>query len=206
MTTSDNELQFPFPETPAHGLPQGIAEDLFWVRLPLLFRLNHINVWLLKMDDCWAAIDCGTNSPEVRSIWKDLLAGNLRILIATHGHTDHIGLAGDLANGLDIPFFATPAEWLSATARYASRGMPNGSEKFFASHGCDTALTGHLSEAHHHLTLMIGPQPFSYQRLRDGEFLRLGKRESPDEVFGTHTMRMIFSAATTTPTTPLCVP
>jgi hypothetical protein len=63
-----------FQWPPVYGVPQGVAEDLFWVRLPLPFRLNHVNIWLLKTDNGWAAIDCGTDSSELRSIWKDLIA------------------------------------------------------------------------------------------------------------------------------------
>ena len=37
---------------------------VLWVRMPLPFQLNHINLWLLEDGNGWALIDTGINTPE----------------------------------------------------------------------------------------------------------------------------------------------
>ena len=45
-----NELAFPSSETPVPGQAVEIAPGLLWARLPLPFRLNHVNVWILAAE------------------------------------------------------------------------------------------------------------------------------------------------------------
>ena len=78
-----------------------------WLRMPLPFALDHINLWLLP--DCiegrkgWTLVDCGASTEDIREAWERLIAApkealgldGLAILriICTHMHPDHVGLA-----------------------------------------------------------------------------------------------------------------
>jgi glyoxylase-like metal-dependent hydrolase (beta-lactamase superfamily II) len=57
-------------EYPIDNLDQGdvkkIAEGIFWLRLALPFRLNHVNVWIIDDDDGWAIIDSGIDNSATR--------------------------------------------------------------------------------------------------------------------------------------------
>jgi len=69
-----------------------------WVRLPLPFELNHINVWLLDDGDGWTLVDTGLDNAAVRDTWESLFSTALegrpiRRIIVTHYHPDHMGLA-----------------------------------------------------------------------------------------------------------------
>ena len=52
-------LEYPF-ETPPVGGWRAVAGGLYWLRLPLPFALDHINVWLLPDHETWTLVDAGT--------------------------------------------------------------------------------------------------------------------------------------------------
>ena len=102
------------------GEPVAVAPGIFWLRLPLPFALDHVNVWLMDDgDDGWTLIDAGVRDERCIAIWQRLLDGFLaekpiRRIIATHFHPDHVGLCGWLVERLDAAFFASRIEWLQA--------------------------------------------------------------------------------------------
>ena len=81
---------------------------------------SNVNVYLIEDDDGYVMIDCGVNGSE----YLDLLNGHLneigirfndiKLLIGTHMHLDHIGLSGSLRE-LDIPLalYENSIEYLS---------------------------------------------------------------------------------------------
>ena len=83
------ELHFPFaaPLNP-HELIE-VHPGVLWARLPLPFRLDHINVYFIDDGDGWAVIDTGIGDEVTRAVWQRLLDGPLRgpritRLIVTH--------------------------------------------------------------------------------------------------------------------------
>jgi len=91
-------LEFPF-ETPDVGdAPVAVAEGVFWLRLPLPFVLDHVNLWLIDDGDGWTIIDSGLDFPPIRAAWRRIFAfigggHRLKRLIVTHHHMDHVGMA-----------------------------------------------------------------------------------------------------------------
>ncbi|MGI9356851.1 MAG: MBL fold metallo-hydrolase [Rhizobiaceae bacterium] len=85
----------PFEKPPAPGAVTEVAPGILWARLPLPFRLDHVNVYFIEDDHGWAIMDCGIANAETRAIWRALLDGPLRgqvitKVIVTHFHPDHI--------------------------------------------------------------------------------------------------------------------
>lgn len=74
-----------------------IAENIYRIRLPMPFGLDHINVYLLKETNQLALVDCGLDLPDSWQALDDGLAelgltpGQLTDIFVTHGHPDHIG-------------------------------------------------------------------------------------------------------------------
>ncbi|MDB5078170.1 MAG: hypothetical protein JWP00_94 [Chloroflexi bacterium] len=74
-----------------------IAENVYRIRLPMPFGLDHINVYLLKETTRLALVDCGLNMPESWQKLDEGLAelgfspGQLTDIFVTHAHPDHIG-------------------------------------------------------------------------------------------------------------------
>ena len=102
MSGTDFSLHYPFGRTvPEPGGFLEIRPGIFWLRVPLPGRLDHINLWLLDAGESWVLVDTGLAWPEARQAWNRLASGLVRDkpasrIIVTHFHPDHVGLAGYL--------------------------------------------------------------------------------------------------------------
>ena len=71
--------------------------------------LGNVNVYLLEEDDGYVMIDCGVDGSEYLKLLEihlselNITFGDIKLLIGTHMHIDHIGLSGKLRE-FDIPF------------------------------------------------------------------------------------------------------
>ena len=115
----DGSLCFPFATPPATGTVITVAPGILWLRMPLPFALDHINLWLIEDGPQWTAVDTGFALPETRVAWQRIFASELggrRIgrVIVTHFHPDHMGLAGWLTEHWRAPLWITEKEWLHA--------------------------------------------------------------------------------------------
>lgn len=120
MTKGNDALRFPFAAAPAPGTTVEVAPGVAWLRMPLPFALNHINLWVLDDGDGWTLVDTGINSESTGELWEQVISGPLagkpvKRLIVTHFHPDHIGMAGWLVERLAIPMWITPGELDAAT-------------------------------------------------------------------------------------------
>ncbi|MGH7126402.1 MAG: hypothetical protein ACREFI_18650, partial [Stellaceae bacterium] len=55
-------LSFPHAAPPAPGTVATVAPGVNWLRMPLPFALDHINLWLLEEHDGWVIVDSGLNT------------------------------------------------------------------------------------------------------------------------------------------------
>ncbi len=119
MDGSVTPLQFPVAAPPQPGEMLSIAPRIWWLRMPLPFALDHINLWLLEDGAGWTIVDTGYATAHTKELWGQIFAEGLgglpvaRILV-THYHPDHIGLAGWLTERWQAPLWITEKEWLFA--------------------------------------------------------------------------------------------
>ena len=144
----------------AYGVPRQVAEGVYLLRMPLPFRLDHINLYLLEDAAGWTVIDCGLNRPEVMSIWEGLLSSwfqrkPLQRIVVTHLHPDHIGLASWLQQKTGAPVFMTPREWRLARDVF---NLPIANATWIENHYRRLGLEGDR-------LLAIAKQATSYRRL-----------------------------------------
>src|SRR4051812_23436032 len=120
--TPESLLQYPQATPPAPAEIRSIAPGVHWLRMPLPFALDHINLWLLE-DDVngeagWTLGDCGFGHDATRALWERLFAsgvrGPLRRVIVTHHHPDHVGQAAWLVARSGAEFWMPQAEFLTA--------------------------------------------------------------------------------------------
>ena len=59
MDTMTAILVFPHAQPPAPGTLTQIAPGVLWFRLPLPYRLDHVNIYLIEDAGGWAVLDTG---------------------------------------------------------------------------------------------------------------------------------------------------
>lgn len=176
-------LRFPYAEPPPAGTCREIAPGVRWLRMPLPFALDHINLWLVEDGDGWAIIDTGIASDAIKALWEHIVAhelGGRKVtrLIVTHFHPDHIGLAGWLTARLGVELWMTPGEWHHARQALADRPGTFGEElaDFYRRIGFgdaqDTVKTGRPTS----YRTLVSTVPETYRALEDGMELAIGER------------------------------
>src|SRR5215813_7086435 len=168
LSKTDNApLVHPIPEPPAAGEVIEAAPGILWARIPLPFRLDHINVYLIDDGAGWALLDTGIDNDVTRAVWHTLAAGPLAgrpltRLIVTHFHPDHVGLAGWLCERHGLPLHMSQTEYLFSLAMQLDR-TGAGDEPLRAFHRT-TGLNAEQIEqvvgrGHHYLKRTTGLPP-----------------------------------------------
>jgi glyoxylase-like metal-dependent hydrolase (beta-lactamase superfamily II) len=184
LTRTDNTtLTFPVAEAPKTGEVMEIAPGILWARIPLPFRLNHINVYLLDDGDGWAVLDTGIGNDATRAVWETLVSGPLAgrpltRLIVTHFHPDHIGLAGWLCERFGLPMLTSQTSYLSCANISLSPGALDAKtyRDFYLRHGLDAATTQRVATQGHGYLKMVSGLPPTFMRLVAGDTLAIGGR------------------------------
>src|ERR1051325_7883969 len=116
MTQSSSEIRAISQTPPRLGEWLESAAGVFWSRVALPFRLNHVNVYLIDDGDSWNVIDTGIANNQAQETRGRLLAGRMagrpvsKILI-TPPHPDHVGLASWLGEKLDAEVVMSGTEY-----------------------------------------------------------------------------------------------
>ncbi len=189
---SNDTLTYPFA-APADGTGLRISDEIIWLRLPLPFALDHVNLWLLQDNDAQLLIDCGLNSQRMRDLWPQLLAefastSPIRSVLVTHYHPDHMGAAGWLVPQLKARFYASRAEWLQARmfALDSNFHMESAARYFFESCGLPDNLVAELLARGNSYALGVAIPPANYVRLKMGDRLNIHQRAWQIMAFGGH--------------------
>jgi glyoxylase-like metal-dependent hydrolase (beta-lactamase superfamily II) len=181
--TEEAALAYPRPEPPAPGAPVEIAPGILWVRVPLPFRLDHINVYLIDDGDGWAILDTGIGNDATRALWEAMLSGPLAgrrftRLLVTHHHPDHIGLAGWLCERFGLPLLTSETAYLFCQNVSLSPGTLDAKpyHDFYLRHGLDAATTQRVATLGHAYLKMVSGLPPTFERLVAGDALKIGGR------------------------------
>lgn len=176
-------LSYPYPEPPAHGGTLELAPGLHWLRLPLPFRLNHVNVYLVEGERGWTIVDAGADTPQARTLWNGVLAGLLagrpvERLIVTHYHPDHVGAAAYLCERTGAELVMGETEYLTARVhRLATREDLGAEQAFYRAHGLSSEQLSQMGSRLERYRSVVPALPRRYRPLRVGDRLRLGAME-----------------------------
>ncbi|MGL4286102.1 MAG: MBL fold metallo-hydrolase [Phreatobacter sp.] len=180
---TDSDMIYPILTPPQSGEVIEVAPGILWTRLPLPFRLDHVNIYLIEDGDGWAVLDTGIDDAVTRAAWEALVAGPLKgrhltRLIVTHFHPDHIGLAGWLAERFGIPLITSQTSYLSCLNISLS---PNALDAklyrdFYLGHGLGAELTELVSTQGNEYLHMVANLPGTFLRIVGGDTLRIGGR------------------------------
>ncbi len=178
-------LSYPIAEPPAPGTVTKVAHGVYWLRMPLPFVLNHINLWLLEgaeHDEGWTIVDCGFSTDEARGYWEQIFANCLKgkpvtRLIVTHFHPDHIGLCTWLCEKFGITPEITKSEFLQAHAvrNHVAGTGPEPLRALMAKHGLDDERMKMIEQRDRIYERGVPALPGAFIRIKGGQTLRIGK-------------------------------
>lgn len=177
-------VAYPWSEPPAPGDAVEVADGVLWLRLPLPFRPDHLNVYVLDDGaDGWTLVDTGLDVARTREVWAALRAGPLagrpvRRVILTHHHPDHVGLAGWFqAEGAEL--WATRTAWLYArmlTLDVQPLPTPQALGFFRAAGMPAEMLAERAASRPFNFADVVAPMPVGYRRIVQGEEIVAGGR------------------------------
>jgi glyoxylase-like metal-dependent hydrolase (beta-lactamase superfamily II) len=182
--TAESGLDFPYAAPPEPGTTIEVAPGILWVRLPLPFSLDHVNVYLVEDDGGFAVLDTGIGNNRTKQVWEAIFAGplagkTLTRVIVTHFHPDHIGLAGWFVERFNLPLLMSQTDYLMGLNLHLDPGALDAEpfRQFYLRHGLDAGTTGKVvTQGHGYLKMLTG-LPATFGRLIAGERVRVGTRE-----------------------------
>jgi glyoxylase-like metal-dependent hydrolase (beta-lactamase superfamily II) len=178
-----SEIQYVFDDVPTPGTAQEILPGVHWLRMPLPFKLDHINLWLLEDGDGWTLVDSGFNSEDSRAHWEELFTGHMggrpvHRLICTHYHPDHMGLAGWLTQRLGIEMWTTKGEFDTIMRIAGGIGKKGGDfdPEFYRLAGCGEDIMETVVRRIEKFGTRFLPLPADYHCIQDGDEIEIGGR------------------------------
>ena len=177
---SKHGLIYPF-EPPARGHTVEVAPGVRWLRLPLPYQLNHINLWVIDDGDGWALVDTGVRTEESAQAWREQFANApdqrpLTRVFVTHMHPDHVGMAGWLTRKFKVRLWMTRLEYLSCRTMVSDTGReaPEDAIEFYRHAGWGEAAIESYRARFGNFGKHIHQLPDSFRRLHDGEEFAIG--------------------------------
>ena len=178
-------LTYPYGKdwAPEMGDVQKVAEGIYWLRMPLPFSLDHINLWLLEDGDGWTIVDTGIATPETKEIWQRAFKTHLqgrpvKRVIVTHLHPDHVGLAGWLTEHFDCDLWMSRTDFLMCRTLAADTGKeaPEVAIRFYKAAGFSDEMIDIYRQRFGFFGKAISELPASFRRMIDGETFEINGR------------------------------
>jgi glyoxylase-like metal-dependent hydrolase (beta-lactamase superfamily II) len=172
------DFHYELDSRPSDGETMMVADGVTWLRMPLPFSLNHINLWLLRDGGGWVIVDTGLYTSTTREIWQRVFANGMRNdpathIVVTHLHPDHAGCANWLVEQFGVELWMTLEEYLLCRILIADTGKeapPNG-VWFYRAAGFDDEQIALYRDNFGMFGKVVPAMPQSLRRLRDGEAL-----------------------------------
>ena len=169
---------------PDLGVAIEVTSGVYWLRMPLPFALNHINLWLIEDHDGWTVVDTGIALGEVKTAWKTVAETYfsakkpLKRIIVTHFHPDHVGLAGWMCAKFGVQLWMPMTEWAHARLSYLDDGKAQLDETvaFYRGTGFDDEMLLQVSSRIGRYPAVVSPIPTSFIRISDRDVLSIGGR------------------------------
>ncbi|TFC74886.1 MBL fold metallo-hydrolase [Cryobacterium sp. TMS1-20-1] len=170
-----------------------IAPGIRLIRMPLPYEPFSVNCYLLGDDNDAVLIDTGIDDAMSTEIWDRLLKGplasvDIKRIVATHWHNDHLGLAGHLAEKTGATVIITAGEFAAAhdLLNLPANERAESEIQFLAAHGADPQLAREwIATGFPHMS-MISSLPKHVQTIADGDELYLAGRCFIVRILGGH--------------------
>lgn len=165
-----------------------VSPGLWWIRHPLPFAINHINVWAVAPsekhpEEGWTIVDTGIGDLPTQTHWQHLFSqqmmGRVGRIIVTHFHPDHMGLAAWLMVECQAPLYIAQSEYLAGHALYHHHSPFTLADEVahMKRHGLFSKQEALLDERQDYYREHVIGVPKQYQRLIENERLNIGGHE-----------------------------
>ena len=148
-------LEYLLTAPPEPGTTAQVADGVHWIRMPLPMELDHINLWLIEDGGGFVLVDTGLAVEPSRAAWEHLerevlAARPLRLIVLTHLHPDHAGLAAWLHARHGVPVWTSlrTEQQIRRLLEPLAHAELESRRAFFRSHGLadlesiETSLSG----------------------------------------------------------------
>ena len=124
-----------------------IHDGILRVTLPLPSRPGHVHTYLLEGEDGWTLVDTGLGLPGAKERWAEELAGlELRRVVITHMHPDHVGAAADVRELTGAEVLEGELDYRQCLLVWGSADWPNRIAEWFLTNGVPAAVANELLE------------------------------------------------------------
>lgn len=179
-TRVTHHLSYPFAEMPEPAAAVEVAPGVHWLRMPLPFALDHVNLWLLEDGDGWTIVDTAYSRDEARDLWErifaDIMGGRpVKRVIVTHCHPDHVGMAEWITSRFGAELCMTEPEYMMAHLARNDIAMGDAEARvgFYRLHGLGNGRSRALAARGNYYRRGVPSLPASFRRLTDGEGLSI---------------------------------
>jgi glyoxylase-like metal-dependent hydrolase (beta-lactamase superfamily II) len=172
------------PRRADEPLPEAreVVSGIWKITMPIPFPLRTVNVYALVGADDWVLIDAGMGTPDAREAFHagleraGLDIANLRAIVLTHHHPDHVGLSGELQEQSGARVYMHPIDERSVRILWEGT-MPerfNRVSSFFKQHGLErTDLWYTRADPKAVRTILRVPPREAFALVEDGEYIEL---------------------------------
>ncbi|BAD39970.1 MBL fold metallo-hydrolase [Symbiobacterium thermophilum] len=154
-------------EPPPYQPPAEVSPGIFLVPIPIPIPLRYVNCYLLRGPSGWTLVDTGFHDSLAEAAWPRALAHlairaqDIKQIVLTHYHPDHVGAAGWLQQLTGAPAFLPETEmeqfhrfWADGTGAMAER-----LQALFLGEGMDEATASALRRHHLQQVERVRPLP-----------------------------------------------
>lgn len=161
-----------------------VAGGIFWARLPLPFRLNHVNIFLFDDDGGWSVFDTGIGDEASRLWWQRMMGqGRLsgrpvRRVFCSHHHPDHAGMVGWLCRTTHAELVMDETEYLMSEYYNSNPGAIDGDvfRRLYLHNGLSNVETEELLGRGHDYRRLTTGLPDTFAHLEAGTPVKVGGR------------------------------
>lgn len=166
----------------AGGIKMEVVPDFFIVKLPLPFKMDHVNCYLIRGNNGWSIIDTGLNYPPSTSLWEKTFE-NFKIknseiegIYLSHLHPGHYGASGWLQELTGAPVYMIKTEIMNVDQTW-KKGRTNAPVvgELFKENGMPPNLIADMLDNMAGMLNYIQPHP-TLSQLPEGEKVDLGGR------------------------------
>lgn len=171
-----------------------VAPGIWWARLPIALSMDHVNVYFLQDEAGWVLVDSGCATVACGDALEaaiESLPGDstqIKRVIVTHFHPDHVGLAGHLC-GLGAELLTTEGCWRSTRVlRLENRETPHPNDvTFMRRAGMDgIELDAFKRRSPSNYSRHVMALPVEYTRVAELDRIQIGNREWTVKIGGGH--------------------